>query len=174
MIRGLRGKEPKISKSAFISEAAYIVGDVEIGKNTSIWPGVVIRGDFGRIKIGRNCAIEDNCVVHSGTPSAPIGDVEIGDQVVIGHGAVVNCKSIGSNSLIGINAALLHEAEIGENCVVGAGSFVSNGMKIPDLSLVVGVPAKIKGKPTENQLWWSREGYREYVELAKQYMAEGL
>ena len=174
MIRNLGGKTPKIAESAFVSEAAYVIGDVEIGDNSSVWPGAVIRGDFGNIKIGANTAIEDNCVIHSGTPSAPIGDVTIGDRVHIGHGAVINCRSIGNNVLIGMNSTILHDAEIGDFCIIAAGCLVSQGMKIPDNSFVAGVPGKIKGKASPQQLWWVKQGPQGYAELAEQYKQQGL
>ena len=174
MIRSLTGNTPKIASSAFISEAAYIVGHVEIGEHSNVFPGAVIRGDFGRISIGRNTSVEDNCVIHSGTPSSPVGDVDIGDMVLIGHGAVLNCRRIGSSVLIGMNATILHDAEIGDRCIIGAGCLVGQGMKIPDDSFVAGVPGTIRGKPSERQLWWIREGYKGYAELARQYRAQGL
>jgi carbonic anhydrase/acetyltransferase-like protein (isoleucine patch superfamily) len=174
MIRGLDGKTPKIAASAFVSEAAYVVGDVEIGEEANVWPGAVIRGDFGSIRIGGATAVEDNAVIHSGTPSAPLGDVTIGERVIIGHGAALNCRSVGNHVLIGMNATLLHDAEIGDNCVIAAGCLVGQGMKIPADSFVVGVPARILGEPTEEQLWWAKEGYKEYVALAKSYKKQGL
>lgn len=174
MIRGLGNKKPKIAESAFVSEAAYVIGDVEIGDNSSVWPGAVIRADFGNIKIGKNTAIEDNCVIHSGTPSAHIGDVAIGDEVQIGHGAVINCRRIGNNVLIGMNATILHDAEIGDFCIIGAGCLVSQGMQIPDKSFVVGVPGKIKGKISAEQLWWVEKAPQIYAELVKQYKEQGL
>jgi len=176
MIRSLGGKTPKIAESAFVSEAAYIIGDVEIGEDSSVWPGAVIRGDFGSIKIGKNTAIEDNCVIHAGTPSTPSyrEDVTIGDNVHIGHGAVVNCRRIGSNVLIGMNSTILHDAEIGDFCIIGAGCLVSQGMKIPDKSFVAGVPGKIKGEASPEQLWWVEEGPQIYVELVKRYKEQGL
>jgi carbonic anhydrase/acetyltransferase-like protein (isoleucine patch superfamily) len=174
MIRSLKGKTPKIAASAFVSEAAYVIGDVEIGEESSVWPGAVIRGDFGKITIGCNTAIEDNCVIHSGTPSAPVGDVFIGDRVIIGHGAILNGRKIGDCVLIGMNATILHDSEIGSNCVIGACCLVGQGVKIPEHSFVVGVPGKIKGRPTPEQLWWTREGYKEYLELLRQYKREGL
>jgi carbonic anhydrase/acetyltransferase-like protein (isoleucine patch superfamily) len=103
-----------------------------------------------------------------------VGDVEIGDRVVIGHGAVLNCRKIGSSVLIGMNSTILHDAEIGDSCIIGAGCLVEQGMKIPDNSFVAGVPGKIKGKPSEQQLWWVREGKRAYTELARQYRDQGL
>ena len=174
MIRSLNNKTPRIAESAFISESAYIVGDVEIGDDSNVWPGVVIRGDFGSIKIGRGTAVEDNCVIHSGSPTSPNGDVIIGDGVIIGHGAVINCRRIGDNVLIGINSTILHDAEIGNLCIIGAGCLVGQGMKIPDNSFVTGVPGKIRGKPSKEQLWWVREGFKTYVELARQYKEQGL
>ena len=173
MIRSFNEKTPKIAESAFVSEAAYVVGDVEIGDNTSVWPGAVIRADFDKITIGRNTAVEDNCVIHSGSPSGP-GDVVIGDNVVIGHGAVLNCRKIGSSVLIGMNSTILHDAEIGDFCIIAAGCLVSQGMKIPDKSFVVGVPGKIKGEPTAQQLWWTQGNPETYPKLAKQYKEQGL
>jgi len=174
VIRSFNGKAPKIAESAFVSEASYVIGDVEIGEESNVWPGAVIRGDFGKISIGRNTSIEDNCVVHSGTPSAPIGDVEIGNRVIIGHGAVLNCRKIGDNVLVGMNATILHDAEVGSDSIIGAGCLVPQGMKVPDNSFVVGIPGKVKGRPTEQQLWWTREGYKEYIELMRQYKSQGL
>jgi carbonic anhydrase/acetyltransferase-like protein (isoleucine patch superfamily) len=140
LIKAFEGKMPRIAKSALVSEAACIIGDVEIGENSSVWPGAVIRGDFGKITIGKNTAVEDNCVIHSGSPHSDIKDVTIGDEVHIGHGAVLNCHKIGNNVLIGMNATVLHEVEIGSFCIIGASCLVSEGMKIPDHSFVVGVP----------------------------------
>jgi len=176
MIRSFNGKTPKIADSAFVSEAAYIVGDVDIGENCSVWPGAVIRGDVGRIRIGNNSIVEDACVIHSGSPSTPdcIADVTIGDNVEIGHGAVINCCRIDSNVLIGMNATILHDAEIGDSSVIGAGCVVPQGIKIPPKSFVAGVPGKIKGEVSPRQQWWVQEGSSIYNQLAKQYKQEGL
>jgi len=174
MIRSINGKTPKIADSAFISEAAYIVGDVEIGEGSNVWPGAVIRGDFGKITIGQDTTVEDNCVIHAGSPASALGDSFIGDMVLIGHGAVLNCRRIGNRVLIGMGSTILHNAEIGNKCIIGAGCLVGQDMKVPDLSFVIGVPGEIKGTPSEDQLWWVEEGYKEYVELTKQYKAQGL
>jgi carbonic anhydrase/acetyltransferase-like protein (isoleucine patch superfamily) len=173
MIKAFDGKMPKIAKSALVSEAAHIVGDVEIGENSSIWPGAVIRGDFGKITIGKNTAIEDNCVIHSGSPLSTIGDVTIGDEVHIGHGAVVNCHKIGNNVLIGMNATILHDAEIGNFCIIGASCLITQGMKIPDNSFVVGVPGKIKGQVSPQQSFWIKEAPQSYAKLVKLYKKQG-
>jgi len=176
MIRSLGDKKPKIADSAFVSEAAYVIGEVEIGENSSVWPGAVIRADFGSIKIGQNTAIEDNCVIHSGTPSNSDyrEEVVIGDNVHIGHGAVLNCRQIGNSVLVGMNATILHDVEIGDSCVIAAGCLVGQGMKIPDGSLVAGVPGRVIGKATEKQLWWVKNGPPTYAELAKKYKELGL
>ena len=105
MIRPLDGKSPRIHPSAFISEAAYIVGDVVIGENTSIWPGAVIRADYGDIIIGKNCSIQDNAVLHTDD------HLELGDNVLLTHGAVVHGGKVGSNVLIGVNAVLLEDTD---------------------------------------------------------------
>jgi carbonic anhydrase/acetyltransferase-like protein (isoleucine patch superfamily) len=161
-----------VAATAFVSEAAYVVGDVEIGEGCNIWPGAVIRGDTGCIKLGKDVSVQDGCVIHSGIP--PDLDVNIGDMVQMGHGAVIHCKSIGANTLIGINATLLHGAEIGSLCIIGAGCVVGEGMKVPDSSFVVGVPGKIKGRTTEKQLQWVQEAPVEYADLGRQYKEQGL
>lgn len=171
MIRCFDEKKPVISETAFISEAAYIIGDVIIGENSSVWPGAVIRGDFGKITIGSGTAIEDNCVIHSGSPgaSSSISELTIGNSVHVGHGAVVNCRRIGNNVLIGINSTILHDTEIGDNCIIGAGAMVGQGLKIPGNSFVAGVPARIKGEVTDEQLWWVKQAPLEYLRMAMEY-----
>jgi carbonic anhydrase/acetyltransferase-like protein (isoleucine patch superfamily) len=166
MIKAFFGKTPRIARTAFVSESAYVIGDVEIGENSSVWPGAVIRGDFGSIRIGDNSQIEDNCVVHTGSP------LVIGDSVHIGHGAVIHCSRIGNNVLIGSNATLLDDAEIGDSCIVAANCLVSRGMKVLDSSFVAGIPAKVKGKTTASQTASVEEGVRAYVELGLRYREE--
>lgn len=138
MIRAFDGKAPKIAKSAFVSERAYVVGDVDIGEGTGVWPGAVIRGDFGSVKIGKYCQIEDNSVVHAGT------SIEIGDNTIIGHSAVIHGLKIGDNVLVGNNATILDYAVIGNNCIVAANSLVATGQKVSSNSFVAGIPAKTK------------------------------
>lgn len=168
MIRTFNGKTPKIAATAFVSEAAYVVGDVEIGENSSIWPGSVIRGDVASIKIGDNSQIEDNCVVHTGNP------LIIGDSVHIGHNVVIHCSKIGNNVLIGNSATLLDNVEIGDLCVVAAGSLVREGEKIPSNSFVAGMPAKVKGPIKPEQLDRIEYGVKFYVDLAREYKQQGL
>ncbi len=182
MIRAFNGKTPKIADSAFVSEWAYVVGDVEIGEDSGVWPGAVIRGDFGSVRIGKNCQIEDNSVVHAGT------DLEIGDNVIIGHSAVIHGLKVGNSVLVGNNATVLDYAEIGDSCIIGANSMVATGQKIPSNSFVVGVPAKIKkgllSQGVEGMYRRTAEKYyqmigkempqRSYSDLAMKYKEQGL
>jgi carbonic anhydrase/acetyltransferase-like protein (isoleucine patch superfamily) len=173
VIRSINDKMPKIAESAFVSEAAYIVGDVEIGENSIVWPGAVLRGDFGKIQIGQNTTVEEGCVIHSGSLSG-VGDVVIGENVVIGHGAILNCRRIGNNSLIGMNSTILHDVEIVDLCIIAAACLVSQGMRIPDKSFVAGVPGKIKGEASAQQLWWTQSNPEFCPQIAKQYKKQGL
>ena len=143
MIISLDGKAPEIAQSALVSKMACVIGDVEIGENATIWPGAVIRGDAGPIIIGNNVQVEDNAVIHA--------NVLIGNDVVIGHCAVVEALKVGNNVLIGNGAVILTEVEIGDQCIIGANALVKTGMKIPDRSFVIGVPAEIKGEITPEQ-----------------------
>jgi carbonic anhydrase/acetyltransferase-like protein (isoleucine patch superfamily) len=168
MIRSFGNKMPRIAPSAFVSEAAYVVGDVEVADNASIWPGAIVRGDFGKITIGKNTAIEDAAVVHSG------GDLVIGDDCIIGHGAVVHCRKVGNNVLVGNNATLLDGAEIGDCCIIGAGTLVPPETRIPPESLVMGNPAKVKGPLPPERLAMLKAGAGGYARLAQQYKEQGL
>ena len=131
-------------------------------------PGAVIRADFAAIRIGGYVDIEDNCTLHAGN------DMEIGDNVIVGHSAAVHSRKVGSGVLIGMNATTLHDSEIGDHCIIGAGSVVTEGMVIPPGSFVVGVPAKIKGQVTEKQKGWLEDHERFYPDLAERYKGEGL
>ena len=174
MIKSFNGKTPQIPDSAYISQTATIIGDVQLGENVSIWPGAVIRADFGKITIGNNSAIEDNCVIHTGSPVTIFCNVDIGRDVHIGHGAVLNCRSIGNNVLIGMNATILHDVEIGNFCIIGASCLVRQDMKIPDYSFVTGVPGNIKSKVAGDQLFWLEKAGDIYVDLIKQYKEQGI
>ncbi len=172
MIHTFNGKSPQIAATAFVSESAQVIGDVQIGPNSSVWPGAVIRGDLGKIVIGEYTAVEDNCVIHAGSPTSPEQDVYIGNEVHIGHGAVLNNHRIGNNVLIGMNATLLHDAEVGNFCIIGAACLVTQGMKIPDSSFVAGVPGKIKGQVSDEQSFWIKDAPQAYSRLTAQYKRE--
>ena len=169
VIKSFDGKMPRIAESACVSEWAYIAGDVEIGENSSVWPGAVIRADFGPVRIGRNTHIEDNCVLHG-------GPMDIGDNVIVGHCASVHARRIGNNTVIGMNATVLHKSEIGAYCVIGAQSLVNAEVKIPDGSLAVGVPVEMKQKLSERSSRWVNrtEENGVYAKLARKYKEQGF
>jgi len=166
MIRNFNGKTPKIAASAFVSEAAYVIGDVEIGENSGVFPGAVIRGDFASIKIGSGTMIEDNCVVHSGSP------VEIGDNNTIGHNVVLHGTKIGCNCLIGNNSTILDNARVGDFCVIAANSLVSQGAIIPDYSLVTGTPGAVKSEISDAMKKRLQNGNQTYRKLILRYKAQ--
>ena len=171
MIKALGKKVPKIAESSFISQAACILGDVVIGERCAVFPGAVVRADFGPIRIGDDVLIEDNVVLH-GDPKG----LDIGNRVTLGHGAVVNSRRIGNHVLIGMNATVLHESEIGDHCIIAAGAVVGQGMMVPEGSFVAGVPGRIVGKATESQLWWVERDpavHAWLLELIEQYKREG-
>ena len=168
MIREFNGKSPRIAQSAFVSEAAYVIGDVVIGENSGVWPGAVIRGDFAGIRIGQNTMVEDNCVIHTGV------SMEIGDNVIIGHGVVLHGKTIGDSNLIGNNATILENVEIGNYCIVAAGSLLSAGMRVSDHSMVAGMPAKVKKQTSEKWLQRLDQGVQQYSRLLVLYKEQGL
>lgn len=171
MIKALGKKAPRIGESSFISQAAHILGDVVIGERCAAFPGAVVRADLGPIRIGDDVFIEDNVVLH-GDPKG----LRIGNFVTLGHGAVVNSLRIGNNVLIGMNATVLHESEIGDRCIIAAGAVVGQGMIVPDGSFVAGVPGRIVGKATESQLWWVERDpavHAWLLDLIEQYKREG-
>ncbi len=159
---------PEVAASAYVSESALVMGSVIIGERSGIWPGAIVRGDFATIRIGAGTIIEDNVVVHTGQ------DQTIGDNVIVGHGAVIHCRSIGNNTLIANNATVLDDAEIGDFCIIGAGAVVSPGMKVPDRSLVFGVPGKIVGEVKEHQLRRLERGNASYLAMFDQYRKDGI
>lgn len=161
MIKEVNGKKPNIGNHCFIAETAAVTGNVKLGDHSSVWYGVVVRGDVP-ITIGNTVNIQDNAVIH-----ASIGiPVVIGDGVTVGHNAVVHSCSIGANSLIGIGAAVLDGAQVGHDCIIGANSLVNSGMVIPDGMMAFGAPAKIIRKLTEEEKENNRAIARSYIDLA--------
>ncbi|MEM3444717.1 MAG: gamma carbonic anhydrase family protein [Thermoplasmata archaeon] len=158
---------PKIHPSCYVDETAVIIGDVEIGEESSVWPNAVIRGDLLPIRIGKCTNIQDNCVIHT----SPRDKVFIGDYVTLGHGAVVHGAKLGNYIIVGMNAVVLNGAEIGDGCIVGAGAVVKEGMKIPPYSVAVGIPAKIIRENDQSLLETTKRNAEEYLELARNHKA---
>ena len=167
MIVTFQGKTPQVSPGAFIAETATLVGDVTVGPDSSVWYGAVIRGDSSRITVGRGSSIQDNAVLHT-DKDHPLA---IGDNVTIGHGAIIHCASVGSNTLIGMGAVLLDGAVIGDHCVIGAGAVVKEKAVVPTGSMMVGVPAKCV-RELSPELRALLDAASPYVALSKAYLAE--
>ncbi len=145
MIRSLGDKTPKLAATAWVSEFAYVVGDVEIGEHSSIWPGVVIRGDGNKIVIGNYVNVQEGAVIHG-------NGLVIEDPVTVGHCVVVHCDRIGETSLLGNNCTVLHRVVLGKRCLIAANAVVTSDSKIPDRSFVTGVPGVIKREVSQAQL----------------------
>ena len=131
--------EPKVDPSCYVAPEAIIIGDVEIAKGCSIWPYAVIRADLSPVRIGEGSSIQEHCQIH-GNPGKP---TIIGKNVSVGHGAIIHAARIGDYVIVGMNSTVLDEAEVGSGSIIGAGAVVRAGEKVPEGSLVVGVPAKI-------------------------------
>ncbi len=166
MIRSLDGKAPRIHPTAFVSEFAYVVGDVEIGEGSSIWPGAVVRGDTGKITIGEHTCVQDNSVVHGDA------DVVIGNRVVIGHMVLCHAKTVGDRVLIGSGATVNDGVEIGEDSLVASGAMVVDGMTIPPRSFVVGLPARIRGAVAEHHTELIRLTCEDYIRKTQRYRSQ--
>ena len=168
MIRSLNNQIPQIHPSAFVSEQAYVVGDVDIGECSSIWPGTIIRGDSGKIKIGSYVNIQDNSLVHADDDST------YGDYVTIGHGVVCHAKTVENYVLIGNGAVINDGAKLGEFSIIAAGAVILENVTIPPYSLVVGVPATVKSPTKERHTKRIKQTANEYVQKAQLYLQSGL
>lgn len=170
MIKEYNGHKPHIHNSCFIAENTTIIGQVTIKRNASIWYGTVIRGDDNYISIGENTNVQDNCTIHIAEDYPTI----IGDNVTIGHGAIVHGCKVGNNVLIGMGAIILDGAEIEDNVLIAAGSLVPPGKKMPSNTLVMGSPAKVVRELTKEEIVNIKNSADYYVKLAEEYKKIGL
>lgn len=161
MIYEFQGFKPVIKETAYIHESATIIGNVIIGEDVYVGPGAVIRGDWGQIIIEDGCNIQENCVVHM-FPGVSIR-LEKGSHV--GHGAIIHGADLGENCLIGMNAVVMDRAKIGAGSIIGALSFVKGDTHIPERSLVVGNPARIIKEVSDEMLAWKTKGTQLYQDL---------
>ncbi len=148
----------------FVADNAVVVGDVEIGRNTNIWPYACIRGDVAPIHIGENCSIQDHDVMVHCKHRAPL---EIANNVIVGHQACVHCRSVGESTLVGIGAVILDNCIIGKNCLIAAGAVIRPGTVIPDGKMVAGVTGAIIRDISEKDLSYHLDVVSRYVDLAK-------
>lgn len=161
-----RGLTPKIHPSVFVAEGARIIGNVEIGKDSSVWFNVVIRGDVHFIRIGEAANIQDNAVLHVTHKTSPL---KIGSHVTIGHGAVVHAATIKDFCLIGMGAVVLDNAQIGPYALVAAGAVVLSNTVIPEGTMAAGVPAKVVRSLTPEERRSLVQSAQDYVEYAANY-----
>ncbi len=175
MIRQFRGILPKIDPSTFIAETAVIIGDVEIGPQSSIWYNSVLRGDVNHIRIGKGTNVQDLSTLHvthrkePGDPGAPL---IIGDFVTIAHSVTLHGCTIGNGAFIGMQAVVMDKAVVGEESLVGARALVTEGTTIPPRTLWLGAPARYKRDLTSEELERIRKSARNYIRYAEDYRNE--
>ncbi len=169
MIGLYQGKGPKIHESCFVAETAVIIGDVEIGAHSSVWYGAVIRGDVNYVRIGEGCSVQDNVTLH-----VERGDLalRIGDNVTIGHNAVVHACTVEDECLIGMGSVVLDGAVVGRGSIVAAGAVVPPGMSVPPRSLVAGVPARVRRELGGVDIEMILDNAKAYIELKQVYLED--
>ena len=167
MLRSYRGTAPRVHSSAFIDESAQVIGDVDIGEESSVWMCTVVRGDVNPIRIGRRTNVQDGTVVHVMSGEYP---TTIGDNVTIGHGAVIHGCTIENQCLIGMGAILLNGVHVGAGSIVAAGTLLVEGTKVPRKSLVMGSPGKVKRLLTQSEIAEIQVYADHYVAYRLDYM----
>ena len=158
-----KGIRPVVDSTAFVHPQATVTGDVYIGKDVYIGPGAAIRGDFGKIIIEDGCNVQENCTIHM----FPGITVRLKENAHIGHGAIIHGAQIGKNCLVGMNAVLMDDVELGDECIVGALAFIKAKEKIPARSLLAGNPAKIIREVSDEMIAWKTQGTAVYQQLAR-------
>jgi carbonic anhydrase/acetyltransferase-like protein (isoleucine patch superfamily) len=164
MILSYKNIEPDTSKASFIAESADIIGDVTLGEESNIWFNTTLRGDIAPIKVGKGTNIQDGAVLHVNHNMPCI----VGDNVTVGHGAILHGTTVGNGCLIGMGAILLNESDIGDESVVGAGALVTEGKKFPPRSLIIGSPARKVKDITDEDVIKIRANADEYINLGKE------
>ncbi|MGO1949710.1 MAG: gamma carbonic anhydrase family protein [Mycobacteriaceae bacterium] len=163
LILPFNGRTPRIHESAYVAPNAVIIGDVEIGADSSVFYGVVIRADVGAIRIGERTNIQDNSVIHVDSGTACV----LGDDVTVGHQALVHGLSVGDGTLVGMSSSLLSGSTVGGGTIIGAGAVVLEGAEIPDGSLAAGLPAKVRRELSEEERKGLIAHAAGYVEIAE-------
>lgn len=163
LILPFKGKAPRIHSSAYVAPNAVIVGDVEIAEDASVFYGVVIRADVGSIRIGARSNIQDNSVIHTEEDSPTV----IGEDVTVGHQALVHACTVGDGTLVGMQSSLLSRSVIGAGCIIGGGAVVLEGQEIPEGSLAAGLPAKVRRELSAEEREHLIAHAAGYVDLAK-------
>jgi len=171
VVKPYKGMEPRIGKRVFIAENATVIGDVEIGDDSSIWFGAILRGDVNYIKVGECTSIQDGTVVHVTKDTHP---TVIGSYVTVGHGVKLHGCTVEDNCLIGIGAIILDGALIRENSIVAAGTLVPPNKEFPPNSLIMGFPATVKRELSREEIEGLREHALRYVAYKDEYLESGI
>jgi len=166
MIHPFNSIYPTIHKTAFIAADAHVIGDVEIGEDSSVWFGSVVRGDVNYIRIGAGTNIQDATVIHVSSKTHP---TVLEDHITVGHRVTLHGCHIERGCLIGIGAILMDGVRVGRNSLVGAGSLLTPGTQVPPASLIIGSPARVKRLLTADELAYLDKSWRNYVELKEHY-----
>jgi carbonic anhydrase/acetyltransferase-like protein (isoleucine patch superfamily) len=172
MIQEFGGRKPRIHKTAFVHPSATVIGDVVIGEHSSVWPGAVIRGDFGSVRIGRYTCIQDNAVVNVGDiyeGKVSYAHVKIGDYVVVGSNAFIHGATVESHTIIGAGAIVFNRAKVRNGALVGMGAVVLRDAEVPPKVIVVGIPARPLRKLTAQEFKNIEAQALNYARLAKNY-----
>ncbi len=169
MIRRFKEHTPALAEGVFVADSALVMGQVEMGAGSSVWYGALLRGDVNSITVGKCTNIQDLSVVHV---TRERHATRIGDQVTVGHRAVIHGCNVGDRCLVGIGAILLDGVDLGEGCVVAAGSLLPPGKAYPPRSLIVGSPGRVKGQVSDDELAWILDSALAYEALAKEHSAD--
>ncbi len=170
LIQPFGGKSPRLDATAFAVDGSTLVGDVEVGPESSIWFGAIVRGDVNSVRIGARTNVQDLTVVHVTSRTHP---TVIGDDVTIGHRVVLHGCTVKDRCLIGIGAIVMDGATVGPDAMVGAGALVPPGMTVPPGTLALGAPARVKRELTPEEVAFLKESARNYARYAAQYRQEG-
>jgi carbonic anhydrase/acetyltransferase-like protein (isoleucine patch superfamily) len=165
MMISYKGVPPSVHESVFVAPGAYIIGNVQIGKESTVWFNAVLRGDDGPIIVGERCSIQDNSTIHLYEPYPVI----IEDDVTVGHNVILHGCKIGKRSIIGMGSTLLDNVEVGEECIIGANTLLAGGIKIPPRSLVLGSPGKVVRELTDKDLQMLQMSSEHYVQKGKEF-----
>ena len=166
MIQSFNGIEPKIDETAFVSDGCFIVGDVEIGEDASVWFGSVLRGDVNYIRIGARTNIQDQTIIHVSSKGLP---TIVEEEVTVGHRVTLHACHVERSCLIGIGAILMDGVRVGANSLVGAGSLLTPGTQVPPRSLVIGSPAKVKRELVDEEVASLEQSWRNFVVLKNKF-----
>jgi phenylacetic acid degradation protein len=158
---------PVVHPTAFVHPTAVLIGDVVVGPGCYVGPGASLRGDFGYIRLEAGCNVQDNCVLHS----FPNGDMVVGENGHVAHGAILHGCIVGRDALVGMNAVVMDGTKIGEQAFIAAMSFVKAGFEVPARTLVAGVPAKVIRPLEEKEMTWKSKGTVIYQQLAQRCLA---